>query len=92
MALKVLTIVGTRPEIIKLSRVIHQLDEHTEHVLVHSGQNYDAELSDIFFQQLAIRKPDHLLDTAGENAAHTIGNVISRMDDLLAETRPDAFL
>lgn len=92
MALKVLTIVGTRPEIIKLSRVIHQLDEHTEHILVHSGQNYDYELNEIFFQQLAIRKPDHFLNAAGENAAHTIGNVIARMDELLVKTCPDAFL
>lgn len=92
MALKVLTIVGTRPEIIKLCRVIHQLDEHTEHILVHSGQNYDYELNEIFFQQLEIRKPDHFLNAAGENAAHTIGNVIARMDDLLVKTCPDAFL
>jgi len=87
-----LTIVGTRPEIIKLSRVIHELDKHTDHVLVHSGQNYDYELNEIFFKQLAIRKPDHFLNAAGENAAHTIGNVISRMDDLLEKASPDAFL
>jgi UDP-N-acetylglucosamine 2-epimerase (non-hydrolysing) len=92
MAFKVLTIVGTRPEIIKLSRVIHQFDEHTEHILVHTGQNYDYELNEIFFQQLAIRKPNYFLNAVGENAAHTIGNVIARMDDLLAKTCPDAFL
>jgi len=92
MALKVLTIVGTRPEIIKLCRVIHQLDEHTEHILVHSGQNYDYELNEIFFQQLAIRKPDYFLNAVGENTAHTIGNVIASSDDLLAKERPDAFL
>lgn len=92
MALKVVTIVGTRPEIIKLSRVIHQLDMHTEHVLVHTGQNYDYELNEVFFQQLAIRKPDYFLDAVGENAAHTIGNVIARTDDLLAKICPDAFL
>jgi UDP-N-acetylglucosamine 2-epimerase (non-hydrolysing) len=92
MALKVLTIVGTRPEIIKLSRVIQELDEHTEHILVHTGQNYDYELNEIFFQQLAIRKPDYFLDAAGENTAHTIGNVIARTDDILAKVCPDAFL
>ncbi|MGB8951816.1 MAG: UDP-N-acetylglucosamine 2-epimerase (non-hydrolyzing) [Candidatus Aminicenantales bacterium] len=92
MPLKVLTIVGTRPEIIKLSRVIHQLDEHTDHMLAHTGQNYDYELNEIFFQQLAIRKPDYFLDAVGENPAHTIGNVIARTDDLMAKTCPDAFL
>lgn len=90
--MKVMTIVGTRPEIIKLSRVIHELDEHTEHILVHTGQNYDYELNEIFFQQLGIRKPDHFLNAVGENAAHTIGNVISSADDLLARECPDAFL
>lgn len=90
--MKVMTIVGTRPEIIKLCRVIHELDEHTEHILVHSGQNYDYELNEIFFQQLGIRKPDHFLNAVGENAAHTIGNVIARTDDLLAREMPDAFL
>jgi len=90
--MKVMTIVGTRPEIIKLCRVIHELDQHTEHILVHSGQNYDYELNEIFFQQLQIRKPDYFLNAVGENAAHTIGNVISRTDDLLVKTCPDAFL
>ncbi|PKN76282.1 MAG: UDP-N-acetylglucosamine 2-epimerase (non-hydrolyzing) [Deltaproteobacteria bacterium HGW-Deltaproteobacteria-10] len=92
MALKVLTIVGTRPEIIKLSRVIDELDKHMDHFLVHTGQNYDYELNEIFFQELGIRKPDYFLDAAGENAAHTIGNVIARTDDLLAKVCPDAFL
>ncbi|TRZ89621.1 MAG: UDP-N-acetylglucosamine 2-epimerase (non-hydrolyzing) [Methanosarcinales archaeon] len=92
MALKVLTIVGTRPEIIKLSRVIHQLDMHTEHVLVHTGQNYDYELNEIFFQQLEIRKPDHFLNAAGETAAQTIGNVIAKADEVFASTQPDAIL
>lgn len=92
MKIKVLTIVGTRPEIIKLSRVIHELDRHTDHVLVHSGQNYDYELNEIFFKQLDIRMPDHFLNAAGENAAQTIGNVITRMDDLLEQICPDAFL
>jgi len=90
--LKLMTLVGTRPEIIKLCRVIHELDKHTEHILVHSGQNYDYELNEIFFQQLAIRKPDYFLNAVGENAAHTIGNVIAGSDDLLAKVCPDAFL
>jgi len=92
MTIKVLTIVGTRPEIIKLSRVIHQLDIHTEHVLVHSGQSYDYELNEIFFQQLEIRKPDHFLNAAGDTAAQTIGNVIAKADEVLAAERPDALL
>lgn len=92
MAMKVMTAVGTRPELIKLCRVIHELDQHTRHILVHSGQNYDYELNEIFFQQLEIRKPDYFLDAAGENAAKTIGNVIARMDDVLEKERPDAFL
>lgn len=90
--MRLMTIVGTRPEIIKLSRVIYELDEHADHILVHSGQNYDYELNEIFFQQLEIRKPDYFLDAAGENAAHTIGAVIARTDDLLAKVCPDAFL
>ena len=92
MALKVMTIVGTRPEIIKLSRVIHQLDKHTEHILVHSGQNYDYELNEIFFQQLEIRKPDHFLNAAGDTVAQTIGNVIAKADEVIAATQPDALL
>lgn len=92
MKLKVMTVVGTRPEIIKLSRVIQELDSKVAHVLVHTGQNYDYELNEIFFQELDIRKPDHFLDAAGENAAHTIGKVISCTDDLLARENPDAFL
>ena len=90
--MKVMTIVGTRPEIIKLCRVIHELDEYTEHILVHSGQNYDYELNEIFFQQLGIRKPAHFLNAVGENPAQTIGNVISKSDDLMAKEYPDAFL
>jgi UDP-N-acetylglucosamine 2-epimerase len=92
MALKVMTIIGTRPEIIKLSRVIHHLDKHTEHVLVHSGQNYDYELNEIFFQQLEIRKPDHFLNAAGDTVAQTIGNVIAKADEVLADTKPAALL
>lgn len=90
--MKVMTIVGTRPEIIKLCRVIHELDGHTEHILVHSGQNYDYELNEIFFQQLGIRKPDYFLNAVGENAAQTIGKVIAATDELISCTVPDAFL
>ncbi len=90
--LKVMTIVGTRPEIIKLSRVIAELDRHTDHVLVHSGQNYDYELNEVFFEQLDIRKPDHFLDAVGETAAETIGTVIARTDRLLRTVRPNAVL
>jgi UDP-N-acetylglucosamine 2-epimerase (non-hydrolysing) len=92
MALKVLTIVGTRPEIIKLSRVINQLDKHTEHVLVHTGQNYDYELNEIFFQQLEIRKPNHFLNAAGATVAQTVGNVIAKADEVFAATQLDALL
>jgi UDP-N-acetylglucosamine 2-epimerase (non-hydrolysing) len=92
MAIKVITIVGTRPEIIKLSRVIRELDEHIHHVLIHSGQNYDYELNEIFFQQLEIRKPDYFLNAAGETAAKTIGNVIAKTDEILEKEKPDAFL
>ena len=76
MKTKVMTIVGTRPEIIKLSRVIAELEKHTEHILVHTGQNYDYELNEIFFEDLGIRKPDYFLGVAGSNSAETIGNVI----------------
>jgi UDP-N-acetylglucosamine 2-epimerase (non-hydrolysing) len=92
MAIKVMTVVGTRPELIKLCRVIHELDQHTRHILVHSGQNYDYELNEIFFQQLEIRKPDYFLGAAGKNAAKTIGNVIARTDEVLEKEKPDAFL
>lgn len=92
MAIKVMTIVGTRPEVIKLCRVINELDRHTDHVLVHTGQNYDYELNEIFFKQLEIRKPDHFLNAAGETAAETIGNVISKSDKLMASEKPDALL
>ena len=92
MTIKVMTIVGTRPEIIKLCRVICELDRHTNHVLVHTGQNYDYELNEIFFKQLEIRKPDYFLDAAGETAAETIGNVIARSDKVMASENPDAIL
>jgi len=90
--LKVMTVVGTRPEIIRLSRVLAKLDQHCEHVLVHTGQNYDYELNEIFFTDLGIRKPDHFLDAAGANAAETIGQTIIRLDPLLAEIAPEAML
>lgn len=90
--LKVVTVVGTRPEIIRLSRVIARLDELCEHVLVHTGQNYDHELNQIFFDDLGIRKPDHVLEGAGATPAQTIGNVIIAVDQVLERERPDALL
>lgn len=90
--LKVMTIVGTRPEIIKLSRVMSELDAHTNHIIVHTGQNYDFELNEIFFEQLHIRKPDFFLNAAAGSAAETIANVIKKSDELLAQVNPDAIL
>jgi UDP-N-acetylglucosamine 2-epimerase (non-hydrolysing) len=90
--MKVATVVGTRPEIIRLSRVMAALDRHVEHVILHTGQNYDYELNQIFFDDLEIRKPDHFLDAAGANAAETIGLVIARTDAALATIQPDAVL
>ena len=90
--LKVATIVGTRPEIIRLSRVLAALDQHCEHVLVHTGQNYDYELNGIFFDELGIRKPDVFLEAAGATGAETIGKVIIAADQALAEIQPDAVL
>jgi UDP-N-acetylglucosamine 2-epimerase (non-hydrolysing) len=92
MPLKVMTIVGTRPEVIKLSRVIAELDRRVTHVLVHTGQNYDPELNQVFFDELGIRKPDHILDCAGKTAAETIASVIGRSDRVLANEKPDALL
>jgi len=89
---KIMTIVGTRPEIIKLSRVIAEFDKHTTHVLVHTGQNYDYELNEVFFKELEIRKPDFFLNAAGKNAAETIGKVISKSDKLFEKEKPDALL
>jgi len=88
----VMTIVGTRPEIIKLSRVIAKLDRYCRHIFVHTGQNYDYELNEIFFQQMGIRKPDYFLDAAKDSPAETIGEVIARSDRLMAEVSPDALL
>lgn len=90
--LKIVTVVGTRPEIIRLSRVMSRLDEYCEHVLVHTGQNYDYELNQIFFDDLNIRKPDYFLNAAGHSGAETIGNVIIAADRVLAEISPDALL
>lgn len=90
--LKVMTVVGTRPEIIRLSRVMARLDEHCEHVIVHTGQNYDYELNQIFFDDLSIRKPDHFLEAAGGSAAETIGKIIASMDGVLLQERPEALL
>ena len=90
--LKVCTVVGTRPEIIRLSRVMAVLDEYCDHTIVHTGQNYDHELNQIFFDDLQLRKPDHFLNAAGSNGAETIGNVIIAVDKLLAEKSPDAML
>lgn len=90
--MKVVTVVGTRPEIIRLSRVMAKLDQYCDHVLVHTGQNYDYELNEIFFTDLSIRKPDYFLNAAGATGAETIGNVIISVDRVLAEVKPDALL
>jgi len=90
--LKVMTVVGTRPEIIRLSRVIDKLDRHCQHVLVHTGQNYDYELNEVFFSDLGIRKPDHFMNAAGATAAQTIGQVIIAADEVLEQHQPDAVL
>lgn len=90
--MKVATILGTRPEIIRLSRVMAALDRYTEHVLIHTGQNYDYELNQVFFDDLEIRRPDYFLQAAGKNAAETIGLVISKSSEVLAEVQPDAVL
>ena len=90
--LKVMTIVGTRPELIKMSRVIAEFDQHTHHVLVHTGQNYDYELNQVFFDDLGIRKPDHFLEAVGDNAAQTIGRVIEKADAVMEKEMPDAVM
>jgi UDP-N-acetylglucosamine 2-epimerase len=89
---KVMTIVGTRPELIKMSRVIAELDKHTQHILVHTGQNYDYELNQLFFEDLDIRKPNHFLEAVGENAAQTIARVIEKSDEVMELEKPDAVL
>lgn len=92
--LKVMTVVGTRPEIIRLSRVLTALDnsEAVEHIIVHTGQNYDYELNQIFFEDLGLRKPDYFLEAAGKTATETVGNILIKIDPLLEELKPDAFL
>ena len=92
--LKVLTVVGTRPEIIRLACVLNALDANPaiEHILVHTGQNYDYELNEIFFDDLGIRKPDHFLNAAGKNATETVGNILIKIDPVLEDVNPDAFL
>jgi len=89
---KIVTIVGTRPELIKMCRVIAAFDEHTEHTLVHTGQNFDYELNQIFFDELGIRKPDHFLNAAGSSAVETIANVLTKSDELFSQLSPDALL
>ncbi len=89
--LKIMTVVGTRPEIIRLSRVIPMLDKHTNHILVHTGQNYDYELNEIFFQDLEIRAPNYFLNASAKNGTQTIGKILIEIDKLLEETNPDAF-
>ncbi len=87
-----MTIVGTRPEIIKLSQVIHELEQHTDHILIHTGQNYDYELNEVFFKEMGIKKPDHFLETVGKTTAETIGNIIAKSDIVMDKEKPDAVL
>jgi UDP-N-acetylglucosamine 2-epimerase len=90
--LRVMTIVGTRPELIKMSRVIAEFDQHTNHILVHTGQNYDYELNQLFFEDLDIRKPDYFLEAVGDNAAQTIARVIEKSDEVMEQEAPDAIM
>ena len=90
--LKVMSVVGTRPEIIRLSRVLAKLDEYCDHLIIHTGQNYDYELNEVFFKDLGVRKPDYFLNAAGKNAAETIGQVIIKVDDVLEQEKPEAML
>ena len=90
--MKVMTVIGTRPEIIRLSRVMGALDQAVEQIIVHTGQNYDYELNQVFFNDLEIRKPDYFLDAAGKSACETVGNIIAKADALMAEVKPDALL
>jgi len=89
---KIMTIVGTRPELIKMSRVIAEFDLHTQHILVHTGQNYDYELNQLFFEDLGIRKPDYFLEAVGDNAAQTIARVIEKSDAVMEKEQPDAVM
>ena len=90
--MKVITVIGTRPEIIKLSMVMKRLDKFVNHKIIHTGQNYDYELNQIFFDDLEIRKPDYFLSAAGDSGAKTIGNVIIAVDEVLEELKPEALL
>mgnify|MGYP002831617425 FL=1 len=90
--MKVMTVIGTRPEIIRLSRVMPKLDQYCEHTIVHTGQNYDYELNEIFFNDLGIRAPDYFLEAAGQSASETIGKVIIKMDEILRKIKPEALL
>ena len=90
--MKVITLIGTRPEIIKLAQTLKELDKYTNHIIVHSGQNYDFELNEVFFKDLELRKPDYFLNAADETPAKTIGNVISKFDEILEKEKPDAVL
>ena len=90
--IKVITVLGTRPEIIRLSRVMACLDRHADHILVHTGQNYDYELNEMFFEDLGVKKPDYYLNAVGGSVAETIGNIISKVDSVLEREKPDAFL
>ena len=90
--IKVMTVVGTRPEIIKLSQVLKELDKFTDHTIVHTGQNYDYELNELFFTQLDIRKPDYFLEAVKGTASETIGDIISKSDKLFNERKPNALL
>lgn len=90
--LKVMTIIGTRPEIIKMCRVISELEKYSDHILVHTGQNYDYELNQIFFDDLGLKKPDYFLNAAGKNVAQTIGNIIAKADEIIELEKPDAIL
>lgn len=92
MQRKIMTIVGTRPEIIKLSRVIAELQKHTDHILVHTGQNFDYELNEIFFKEMEVKRPDHFLDAVGATTAETIGNIIAKSDQIMERENPDAIL
>ena len=92
MKRRVMTIVGTRPEIIKLSRVLQELEKHTEHTLVHTGQNFDYELNEIFFNEMGIKKPDFFLEAVGQTTAETIGNVIAKSDEIFEKVKPEALL
>jgi len=90
--MKVMTIIGTRPEIIKLAPTLLELDKHTQHIIVHTGQNYDYELNEIFFNDLGLRKPDYFLNAVGDNLAQTIGNIITKSDEIFEKEKPEALL